>query len=40
MREDMSTVLCPAILKVVDAGFEEICELYVDRAENPGDLVR
>jgi hypothetical protein len=40
MREDMSTVLCTAILKVVDAGFEEICEHYVDRAENPGELVR
>jgi hypothetical protein len=35
MRDDASRVLCTAILGVMDAGFEDVCEHYVERAESP-----
>ena len=36
MREVTEVVLCTAILDVVDAGFEEVCEHYEERPEYPG----
>ncbi len=35
MREDTKVVLCTAILDVVDAGFEEVCEHYEERPAYP-----
>jgi hypothetical protein len=32
MREDTKVVLCTAILDVVDADFEEVCEHYEERS--------
>ncbi|MFZ2162759.1 MAG: hypothetical protein WAW02_11125 [Sideroxyarcus sp.] len=34
MREGLNTLLCTAILGEVDAGFEDVCEHYVERDEN------
>lgn len=36
MRDDTINVLCTDVLGVVDAGFEDVCEHYVERPEFPG----
>jgi hypothetical protein len=33
MRDETDSVLCTAILGIVDADFEDVCEHYVDRPE-------
>jgi hypothetical protein len=33
MRDDSENVLCTDILKVVEAGFEDVCENYEERPE-------
>ena len=35
MRGETEVVLCTAILDVVEAGFEEVCEHYEERVKNP-----
>ena len=35
LRESADTVLCTLILEVVDAGFEGVCEHYVESSKNP-----
>jgi hypothetical protein len=36
MRDASDSVLCTAILEVVEACFEEVCEHYVERRESLG----
>jgi hypothetical protein len=39
MRDSANTVLCTAILEVVEVGFEDVCEHYVESDENPERLL-
>ena len=36
LREETEVVVCTAILDVVKADFNEVCEHYEERAENSG----
>jgi len=36
MREGANTVVCTAVLELVEADFEGACEYYEERIENPG----
>lgn len=35
LRESVVTVLCTLMLEVVDAGFEGVCEHYVESSKYP-----
>jgi hypothetical protein len=40
MREDANVVLCTAILAVVNADFEEVCEHYEEYIGNSGQTLQ